>query len=49
MQKINMNDEFLKMFIHSNDELKKISLFVVATQHFRNKNASFVFQIKSLN
>ena len=49
MNFVNMNDEFLKMILHSLNEKKKINFLRMFVEHVNNKNEKMMFIMKILN
>ena len=46
---VNMNDDSLKMMLHSLNDEKRISFLKISAEHVSNKNEKFVFVFKTLN
>ena len=49
MNFVNINDEFLKMMLHSLNEEKRISFLNVFVEHVNNKDEKTMFVVKHLN
>ena len=49
MNVVNMNDDSLKMMLHSLNDEKRINFLKVFAEHVSNKNEKFVFVFKILN
>ena len=49
MNIINMNDDLLKMILHSLNDEKQMSFLKMFAKHINNKNEKFVFIFKTLN
>ena len=43
MQSINLNNDFLKMLIYFNDNIRHVSFLVVFTHYSQNKNVSVIY------
>ena len=46
---INMNDDLLKMMLHSLNDEKWMNFLKMSAEHINNKNKKFVFVFKTLN
>ena len=46
---VNMNDDSLKMILHSLNDEKRISFLKMPAKHINNKNKKFVFVFETLN
>ena len=46
---VNMNDDSLKMILHSLNDEKRISFLKVSAEHISNKDKKFVFVFEILN
>ena len=46
---INMNDDLLKMILHSLNDEKRINFLKMFAEHINNKNKKFVFIFETLN
>ena len=44
-----MNDDSLKMMLHSLNDEKRMSFLKMSAKHINNKNKKFVFVFKTLN
>ena len=49
MNVVNMNDDSLKMMLHSLNDEKRVNFLKVFAEHVSNKNEKFVFIFKILN
>ena len=49
MNVININDDSLKMMLHSLNDEKRMNFLKVFAEHINNKNEKFVFVFKILN
>ena len=49
MNVINMNNDSLKMILHSLDDEKRINFLNMFVKHINNKNKKFVFVFETLN
>ena len=49
MNVVNMNDDSLKMMLHSLNDEKRINFLKISAEHVSNKNEKFVFIFKTLN
>ena len=49
MNAININDDLLKMILHSLNDEKRINFLKIFAEHINNKNRKFVFIFKILN
>ena len=49
MSVVNMNDDLLKMMLHSLNDEKRMSFLKVPAEHINNKNEKFVFVFEILN
>ena len=49
MSAVNMNDDSLKMMLHSLNDEKRMSFLKVSADHVNNKSEKFVFVFKTLN
>ena len=49
MNIININDDSLKMILHSLNDEKRMNFLKVPAEHINNKNEKFVFVFKTLN
>ena len=49
MNIINMNNDSLKMILHSLNNKKRMNFLKVSAEHINNKNEKFVFVFKTLN
>ena len=46
---VNINNNLLKMMLHSLNDEKRINFLKVSAEHVNNKNEKFVFVFKTLN
>ena len=46
---VNMNDDSLKMMLHSLNDEKQMNFLKMFTKHINNKDEKFVFVFKTLN
>ena len=46
---VNMNDDLLKMILHSLNDEKRMSFLKMFAEHINNKNKKFIFIFKILN
>ena len=46
---VNMNNDLLKMMLHSLNDEKRINFLKIFAEHVNNKNEKFVFVFKTLN
>ena len=49
MNVVNMNNNSLKMMLHSLNDEKRINFLKISAEHVSNKNEKFVFVFKTLN
>ena len=50
MQSINLNNDFLKILIYFDDDIRRVSFLIVLIRYSQNKNVSVIFYlIDSLN
>ena len=49
MNVVNMNNDSLKMMLHSLNDEKRINFLKIFAEHVSNKNEKFVFVFKTLN
>ena len=49
MSVVNMNDDSLKIMLHSLNDEKRMNFLKVSAEHVNNKNEKFVFVFKTLN
>ena len=49
MNVVNINDDSLKMMLHSLNDEKRVNFLKVFAEHVSNKNEKFVFVFKTLN
>ena len=49
MNVVNMNNDSLKMMLHSLNNKKRVSFLKISAEHVSNKNEKFVFVFKTLN
>ena len=49
MSAVNMNDNSLKMMLHSLNNEKRINFLKISAEHVSNKSEKFVFVFKTLN
>ena len=49
MNIVNMNDNLLKMMLHSLNDEKKVNFLKISAKHVSNKDEKFVFVFKTLN
>ena len=49
MNVVNMNDDSLKMMLHSLNDEKRMSFLRISAEHVSNKNEKFVFVFETLN
>ena len=46
---ININDDLLKMILHSLNDEKRMNFLKMSAEHINNKNKKFVFVFETLN
>ena len=49
MSAVNMNDDSLKMILHSLNDEKRMNFLKMSAEHTSNKNEKFVFIFETLN
>ena len=49
MNVVNINDNLLKIMLHSLNDEKRISFLRISAEHVNNKNEKFVFVFETLN
>ena len=49
MNVININDDLLKMILHSLNNKKRMNFLKMFAKHINNKNEKFVFVFETLN